>query len=85
MLTAETSGQSPLRRIRAFLARADAEMGSVVATLLFMLLGGFGAKVGLSPQLAPWFFLAAYLAGGWHGTIKGIRSFSPARSMSICS
>jgi Cd2+/Zn2+-exporting ATPase len=53
---------------------ADPEIWSVVATLLFMLLGGFGAALGLPAQAAPWFFLLAYLAGGWHGTIHGIRS-----------
>jgi Cd2+/Zn2+-exporting ATPase len=52
----------------------DVEMLSVIATFLFMLLGGFGAALGLPADLAPWFFLAAYLAGGWHGTIHGLRS-----------
>jgi Cd2+/Zn2+-exporting ATPase len=53
---------------------ADPELLSVVATLLFMLLGGFGTRLGLPGELAPWFFLIAYLTGGWHGTIHGIRS-----------
>jgi Cd2+/Zn2+-exporting ATPase len=53
---------------------ADPELLSVIATFLFMMLGGFGKDVGLPAALAPWFFAAAYLAGGWHGTIKGIRS-----------
>jgi Cd2+/Zn2+-exporting ATPase len=52
----------------------DVEMLSVIATLIFMLLGGFGAALGLPDSLAPWFFLAAYLTGGWHGTIHGVRS-----------
>jgi Cd2+/Zn2+-exporting ATPase len=53
---------------------ADPELLSVVATLVFMLLGGFGTSLGLPAGLKFWFFLAAYLAGGWHGTIKGVRS-----------
>jgi Cd2+/Zn2+-exporting ATPase len=53
---------------------ADPEVWSVVATLLFMLLGGFGTMLGFPAPAAPWFFLAAYLAGGWHGTIHGLRS-----------
>jgi Cd2+/Zn2+-exporting ATPase len=52
----------------------DPELLSVVATLIFMLLGGFGAALGLPVAWAPWFFLAAYLTGGWHGTIHGIGS-----------
>jgi Cd2+/Zn2+-exporting ATPase len=52
----------------------DVELLSVIATFLFMLLGGFGAALGLPGALVPWFFLAAYLAGGWHGTIHGLRS-----------
>jgi Cd2+/Zn2+-exporting ATPase len=53
---------------------AEPEVLSVILTLLFLLLGGFGARIGLSPLLTPWFFLAAYLAGGWHGTLHGVRS-----------
>jgi len=53
---------------------ADPEILSVAATLVFMLLGRFGSDLGLPAGLAPWFFLVAYLAGGWHGTIKGVRS-----------
>ena len=53
---------------------ADPEMWSVFATLVFLLLGGFGTRLGLPAQFAPWFFLAAYLAGGWHGTWHGLRS-----------
>ena len=52
----------------------DPELLSVVATLVFMLLGGFGAAAGLPTAWSPWFFLAAYLTGGWHGTIHGVRS-----------
>lgn len=52
----------------------DPKLLSVVATFVFMLLGGFGKYSGLPVELAPWFFLAAYLAGGWHGSIKGLRS-----------
>jgi Cd2+/Zn2+-exporting ATPase len=52
----------------------DVEMLSVIATFIFMLLGEFGAALGLPGSLAPWFFLVAYLAGGWHGTIQGVRS-----------
>jgi Cd2+/Zn2+-exporting ATPase len=53
---------------------ADPEVLSVVATLIFMLLGGFGAAIGLPAWLEFWFFLAAYIAGGWHGTIHGVKS-----------
>jgi Cd2+/Zn2+-exporting ATPase len=53
---------------------ADPELLSVVVTFIFMLLGGFGTRLGLPGEFAPWFFLVAYLAGGWHGTIHGIRS-----------
>jgi Cd2+/Zn2+-exporting ATPase len=52
----------------------DPELLSVVATFLFMLLGGFGTAIGLPAAWSPWFFLAAYLTGGWHGTIHGVRS-----------
>jgi Cd2+/Zn2+-exporting ATPase len=52
----------------------DVELLSVIATLFFMLLGRFGAAAGLPGVWAPWFFLAAYLTGGWHGTIHGVRS-----------
>jgi Cd2+/Zn2+-exporting ATPase len=53
---------------------ADPEILCVAATLLFMLLGRFGPAIGLPAPLAGWLFLAAYLAGGWRGTIKGVRS-----------
>jgi Cd2+/Zn2+-exporting ATPase len=46
----------------------------VVATFVFMLLGGFGTYLGLPAGLAPLFFLIAYLTGGTRGTIKGVRS-----------
>jgi Zn2+/Cd2+-exporting ATPase len=52
----------------------DPEILCVLATLLFMLLGQFGARLGLPAAFAPWFFLAAYLAGGWRGTLHGVRS-----------
>jgi Cd2+/Zn2+-exporting ATPase len=53
---------------------ADPELLSVVATFVFMLLGRFGNHLGLPAALDSWFFLAAYLTGGWHGTIHGVRS-----------
>jgi Cd2+/Zn2+-exporting ATPase len=53
---------------------ADPELLSVVATFVFMLLGGFGWVLGLPDGTKFWFFLAAYLCGGWHGTIHGVRS-----------
>jgi Cd2+/Zn2+-exporting ATPase len=53
---------------------ADPELLSVIATFIFMLLGGFGTALGLPAALKFWFFLAAYLAGGWHGAIHGVRS-----------
>jgi Cd2+/Zn2+-exporting ATPase len=53
---------------------SDPEILSVAATLLFMLLGGFGKYLGLPAGLEPWLFVAAYLAGGWNGTIHGARS-----------
>jgi Cd2+/Zn2+-exporting ATPase len=52
----------------------EPETWSVLATLVFMLLGGFGPQIGLPAQMSPWFFLAAYLAGGWHGAWHGVRS-----------
>src|SRR5208282_3286289 len=53
---------------------ADPELLSVIATFVFMMLGRFGHHLGLPAELAPWLYLAAYLTGGWHGTIHGIRS-----------
>ena len=52
----------------------EPETWSVLATLVFLLLGGFGPQIGLPAQFSPWFFLAAYLAGGWHGAWHGVRS-----------
>ena len=46
----------------------------MILTLIFLLLGGFGAQLGLPAPWAPFFFLIAYLAGGWHGTLHGVRS-----------
>ena len=53
---------------------ADPEVASVLATLVFMLLGKFGAGLGLPAAWSPIFFFAAYVAGGWHGTIHGVRA-----------
>jgi len=53
---------------------ADPEILCVAATLIFMLLGGFGTSLGLPDDLKFWFFLAAYFAGGWRAAIKGIRT-----------
>ena len=53
---------------------ADPEILCVIATFVFMVAGRFGVWIGLPAGFAPWFFLAAYLAGGWRGTIKGVRS-----------
>src|SRR5260221_2939541 len=50
------------------------EVLAVLATFVFMMLGRLGPALGLPGELTPWFFLAAYLAGGWRGTIKGVRS-----------
>ncbi len=50
------------------------ELLCVVATFVFMLLGGFGNHLGLPESVAPLFFLIAYLTGGTRGTIKGLRS-----------
>jgi Cd2+/Zn2+-exporting ATPase len=53
---------------------ADPELLSVIATFVFMMTGRFGHYLGLPAALAPWFYGAAYLAGGWHGAIHGVRS-----------
>jgi Cd2+/Zn2+-exporting ATPase len=53
---------------------ADPEIASVIATLVFMLAGRFGVTFGLPAAWSPVLFLAAYLAGGWHGTIHGVRA-----------
>lgn len=52
----------------------DPDILCVAATLVFMLLGGFGTSFDISAALNFWFFLAAYLAGGWRASIKGVRS-----------
>jgi Cd2+/Zn2+-exporting ATPase len=52
----------------------DPEVLSVLATLAFMLLGKFDGALGLPAVLSPLFFFAAYVAGGWHGTIHGVRA-----------
>jgi Cd2+/Zn2+-exporting ATPase len=72
--TSPSRRPAPVPSLLSGINWADPELLSVVATLVFMLLGGFGASLGLPAELKFWFFLAAYLTGGWHGTIKGIRS-----------
>ena len=68
-------GQRPVRnQISATLPWLDVEVLSVAVTLVFLLLGGFGVMLGLPTAIVPWCFLAAYLAGGWHGTIHGLRT-----------
>jgi Cd2+/Zn2+-exporting ATPase len=52
----------------------DPELLSVVATLIFMVLGGCAIHFGWDEPFKFWLFLAAYLTGGWHGTIQGLRS-----------
>ncbi len=64
----------PMRSLLSGINWADPQLLCVEATLVFMLLGGFGTSLGLPAGLKFWFFLAAYLAGGWRGTIKGVRS-----------
>ncbi len=53
---------------------ADPELLSVIATFLFMVLGGFAEHGAQAKNFAFWLYLLAYLTGGWHGTIHGIRS-----------
>ena len=53
---------------------ASPEILCVAATLIFMLLGGAVQILGLPIGFKVAFFLTAYLAGGWRGTIKGVRS-----------
>jgi Cd2+/Zn2+-exporting ATPase len=53
---------------------ASPEILSVAATFIFMLLGGYAQHRDLPGHVAFWFYLAAYMAGGWRGTIKGIGS-----------
>ena len=72
--TAPARRPSPVPGLFSGINWADPEVLSVAATLVFMLLGGFGTKLGLPAALDFWFFLAAYLAGGWHGAIHGVRS-----------
>jgi Cd2+/Zn2+-exporting ATPase len=50
------------------------EILCVAATFLFMILGGAVQVMGLPVGFKYAFFLIAYLAGGWRGTIKGVRS-----------
>ncbi|MCE0482889.1 MAG: cadmium-translocating P-type ATPase [Methylacidiphilales bacterium] len=52
---------------------ADPEVFSVIATLFFMLTGGYAEHTG-SKSAAFWCYVAAYIAGGWHGTIHGVKS-----------
>jgi Cd2+/Zn2+-exporting ATPase len=52
----------------------DPEQLSVVATLVFMLLGKWGTAIGLPAAAEPWCFLVAYITGGWHGAIHGVKS-----------
>jgi Cd2+/Zn2+-exporting ATPase len=67
-------GHTHSRSLIAGINWADPELLSVIATLIFMLLGKFGTALGFPANLDFWFFLAAYLTGGWHGTIHGLRS-----------
>ena len=62
----------PRGPVRTFFSEPEA--WGVVATLLFLLLGQFGSRAGFPLSVSPWFFLAAYLAGGWHGAWHGVRS-----------
>src|SRR5471030_873271 len=72
--TAPGHRPAPMPGLLSGINWADPELLSVAATLVFMLLGGFGTALGLPAGLKFWFFLAAYLTGGWHGTIHGVRS-----------
>jgi len=72
--TAPGHRPAPMPSLFSGINWADPEILCVEATLVFMLLGGFGTALGLPAGLKFWFFLAAYLAGGWRGTIKGVRS-----------
>jgi Cd2+/Zn2+-exporting ATPase len=77
-VTVREPARQPSPELRGhFLAQvnwADPEVASVGATLIFMLLGEFGGRLGLPARATPVFFVAAYLAGGWHGTWHGVRS-----------
>jgi Cd2+/Zn2+-exporting ATPase len=72
--TAPGHRPAPMPSLFSGINWAGPEILCVAATLVFMLLGGFGTSLGLPAGLKFWFFLAAYLAGGWRGTIKGVRS-----------
>ena len=65
---------APMPSLLSGINWADPEILCVAATFIFMLLGGFGNSLGLPDALKFWFFLAAYLAGGWRAAIKGVRS-----------
>ena len=65
---------APTRSLLSGINWTDPELLSVVATFLFMILGGAAIHFGLDPRLKGVLFLAAYLTGGWHGTIHGLRS-----------
>jgi len=54
----------------------DPQILCAAATFVFMMLGWLtkGDAVVDYHGIAFWFFLSAYLAGGWRGTIKGARS-----------
>ena len=74
---AATDLSAPTRKRASLLSGIDwtsPEILCVAATLIFMLLGGAVQVLGLPVELKWAFFLAAYLAGGWRGTIKGVRS-----------
>jgi len=72
--TAPGRRPAPMPSLLSGINWADPELLCVEATLIFMLLGGFATSLGLPAGLKFWFFLAAYLTGGWRGTIKGVRS-----------
>jgi len=72
--TAPGHRPTPIPSLLAGINWAAPELLCVEATLVFMLLGGFGTSLGLPAGLKFWFFLAAYLAGGWRGSIKGARA-----------
>jgi Cd2+/Zn2+-exporting ATPase len=72
--TAPGRRPAPMPSLLSGINWADPEILCVAATLIFMLLGGFGTSLGLDAELKVWFFLVAYLAGGWRAAIKGVRS-----------
>jgi len=67
-------GHRPTPSLLSGIDWTSPEILCVAATFIFMMLGGFVTALGLPAALKFWFFLAAYLAGGWRGTIKGVRS-----------